>query len=234
MGLFRITHCKFEETFAMAQFDTVHPNEWEDSSRIDEPVWEARYDYEASLIDDTIKNNPTIKRVLELGPGPGVLCQKILNTHKDLEYHLIDKPFAKKHFDERNFKGKFFVKDLSDSFDKEGLSEKYDLVIANDFIEHVFNPHIILKTIYELTHTNSIFFISNPNWRMAHQYVYRGLFDFDNFIYLLYTHHFKLEGFYGSILKTPYYAKLHSETLLPDENITDWNHYMIFKHRTDI
>jgi hypothetical protein len=55
--------------------------------------------------------------------------------------------------------------------------------------------------------------------------------DFDNFIYLLYTHHFSLEGFYGSQLKTPYYPKISSETLLPDEHLTDWNRYMIFKHR---
>ena len=66
---------------------------------------------------------------------------------------------------------------------------------------------------------------------MAHQYVYRGLFDFDNFLYLLYTHHFELEGFYGSQLKTPAYPRISSETLLPDEHLTDWNHYMLFKHR---
>lgn len=66
---------------------------------------------------------------------------------------------------------------------------------------------------------------------MAHQYVYRGLFDFDNFVYLLYTHMFSLEGFYGSQLKTPNYPRISSETLLPEENLTDWNHYMIFKHR---
>ena len=95
----------------------------------------------------------------------------------------------------------------------------------------MYNPHAIIKTVYELTHKESVFFISNPNWRMAHQYVYRGLFDFDNFIYLLYTHHFELQGFYGSELKTPPYPRISSETLLPDENLTDWNHYMLFKHR---
>ena len=69
---------------------------------------------------------------------------------------------------------------------------------------------------------------------MAHQWVYRGLFDFDNFIYFLYTHKFKLEGFYGSTLKTPPYPKIDSESMLPEEHLTDWNHYMIFKHRTNI
>ncbi len=231
MGLFRISHNDFEQKFSMEDFDTAHPNEWEDASRLQEVAWEQRYEYEASLVAETIQQNPHIQNVLELGSGPGILSQKVLSHFPLLNYHLVDKPFAKKYFDEQNFKGTFFVKDLSNNFDTTGLLPKYDLVITNDFLEHVFNPHIIIKSIYELTTKDSVFFISNPNWRMAHQYVYRGLFDFDNFIYLLYTHRFQLEGFYGSQLKTPNYPKLSSETLLPDENITDWNHYMIFKHR---
>ena len=231
MGLFRVTHTNFEEIFSMEHFDTEHTNEWEDAGRLQEGAWKQRYDYEASIIKATIEEHGNVKRILELGSGPGILSQKILEAFPNIEYHLVDKPFAKKYFDEHKFKGKFFVKELSSGFDTEGLLEEYDLVITNDFLEHVYNPHAIIKTVYELTNKDSIFFISNPNWRMAHQYVYRGLFDFDNFIYLLYTHHWQMQGFYGSNLKTTYYPKLSSETLLPDENITDWNHYMIFKHR---
>lgn len=231
MGLFRIKHNQFEENFDMTHFDTEHQNEWETTDRINESSWNSRYEYESLLIESVMSLYPHIKTVLEIGSGPGVLSQKILSKFPELDYDLVDKPFAKKYFDDNNFKGRFFVKDLSSSFDRSGLRDKYDLVIANDFLEHVYNPHIILKTIYELTNENSVFFVSNPNWRMAHQYVYRGLFDFDNFVYMFYTHKFKLDGFYGSILKTPYYPKIDSETLLPDENLQDWNHYMIYTHR---
>jgi 2-polyprenyl-3-methyl-5-hydroxy-6-metoxy-1,4-benzoquinol methylase len=231
MGLFRIQHNEFEQSFSMDDFDTEMVNEWEGVDRLHEQAWEERYEYEATLIVETINQNTHIKNVLEIGSGPGILSQKILKQHPDLNYHLVDKPFAKKYFEEQEFKGTFFVKDLSNGFDKEGLLGKYDLVITNDFLEHVYNPHAIIKAVYELTDKNSIFFISNPNWRMAHQFIYRGLFDFNNFIYLLYTHKFQLQGFYGSILKTPPYPRVSSETLLPDENLTDWNHYMLFKHR---
>jgi hypothetical protein len=146
----------------------------------------------------------------------------------------VDKPFAKKHFDEMGYKGTFFVKDMSNTFDSSELLDSYDLVITNDFLEHVFNPHEIVKTIRHHTHTDSVYLISNPNWRMSHQFIYRGLFDFDNLVYLLYTHGFEMIGFYGSILKTPAYPRISSETLLPDEHLTDWNHYMLFKHRTDM
>ena len=231
MGLFRITHNNFEEMFAMSDFDTEHANEWEETGRLQEQAWQSRYQYEANIIVEVIQQNSHIKNVLEIGSGPGVLSQKILQICPELNYHLVDKPFAEKHFTANNSKGTFFVKDLSQGFDTEGLLPQYDLVIVNDFLEHVYNPHIILKTIHSLTNSDSVLFISNPNWRMAHQYVYRGLFDFDNFIYLLYTHHFELQGFYGSELKTPPYPRISSETLLPDENLTDWNHYMLFKHR---
>ena len=233
MGLFRITHTKFEEIFDTDSFDTMHPDEWSGDSinRINEKAWQQRYDYEALLINNIIKENPHIKNILELGSGPGVLSQRIQEEYPDLTYHLVDKSHAQKYFNEQNFKGEFFVKDLSNSFNTEGLLNQYDLVITNDFLEHVLNPSIIVQTIYELTNKESIYFGSNPNWRMAHQWVYRGLFDFDNFIYFLYTHKFELEGFYGSQLKTPNYPKISSESLLPEENLTDWNHYLIFKHR---
>jgi len=234
MALFRIQHNDFEQRFNFDHFDTLHPNEWENDNRINESGWKERYNYEALLINNIIKENTHIKNVLEIGSGPGVLSQKIQESHPNLNYHLIDKKHAKKYFDKQNFKGTFFVKDLSNSFDTTGLLDQYDLVITNDFLEHVLNPSIIVQTIYNLTNKDSIYFISNPNWRMAHQWVYRGLFDFDNFIYFLYTHKFGLEGFYGSQLKTPPYPKIDSESMLPEEHLTDWNHYMIFKHRTNI
>lgn len=231
MGLFRVTHLDFEEKWSAWECDTEDTTEWQNVCRLSEPGWGNRYDYEASLINDIIDNNNHIKNVLEIGSGPGELSQRILKQHPDLEYHLIDKPFAKKYFEEHDYTGTFFVKDLSNSFDKDGLLESYDLVIINDFLEHVFNPHAILKAVHELTTNTSILFISNPNWRMGHTFIYRGVFDFDNFIYMLYVHLFKLEGIYGSILKTPPYPKISSETLLPDEHLADWNHYMIFKQR---
>jgi 2-polyprenyl-3-methyl-5-hydroxy-6-metoxy-1,4-benzoquinol methylase len=231
MGLFRIQHTDFEQKFNMNDFDTEHSNEWEDAGRLQEDAWQMRYEYEANLVKLVVDSYPNINTVLEIGSGPGILSQKVLEKKPDLEYDLVDKPFAEKYFKEHDFKGRFFVKDLSNSFDTNGLRNKYDLVIANDFLEHVYNPHIILKTIYEYTHKDSVFFVSNPNWRMSHQYVYRGLFDFDNFVYLLYTHNFALQGFYGSELKTPNYPRISSESLLPEENLTDWNHYMIFQHR---
>lgn len=242
MDLFRIKDngagVEVEKIFNSDKFDTVDAEEWNEDSlgRLKEPAWEQRYQYEANMINGIINtrlvnDNFEIKSVLELGSGPGNLAQKILEKYPNLDYHLVDKPFAKKYFDENNFKGKFFVKDMSMDFNTEGLLDKYDLVITNDFLEHVLNPSIIVQKIYKLTHKNSVYFISNPNWRMGHQFIYRGLFDFDNFIYFLYVHKFELFGAMGSFLKTPDYPRLDSERMLPDDGLRDWNHYLAFKHR---
>jgi 2-polyprenyl-3-methyl-5-hydroxy-6-metoxy-1,4-benzoquinol methylase len=166
MAFFRITHNDFEEKFNFDEFDTLHPDEWKNDNRINEAGWEDRYEYEAALINNIIDENSNIKTVLELGSGPGVLSQKIQNKHKNLTYHLIDKKYAKHYFEKQNFKGTFFEKDLSNSFDTTGLLDKYDLIITNDFLEHVLNPSIIVQTIYKLTHKDSYYFISNPNWRI--------------------------------------------------------------------
>jgi hypothetical protein len=50
-------------------------------------------------------------------------------------------------------------------------------------------------------------------------------------LYFMYAHKFKAMTLNGSILKTKYYPKRDSETLLPDDKIQDWNHYITFKHR---
>jgi len=232
MSLFRTDNP--EPFMSMYDMDTYHSHEWAEGGsldRIQEDAWIQRYQYEAMLINSVIESNPKIKTVLEIGSGPGVLSQLILKTNPDLQYDLIDKPLAKQAFDNLQHQGRFFVKDLAEQFDTTGLRDQYDLIIMNDFLEHVTNPHIILKTAYKLTHKESVFFISNPNWRMGHPFIYRGAFDFDNFIWMLHFHGFTLEGFWGSILKTPYYPKLDSEKMLPDEHLTDWNHYMVFKQR---
>ena len=220
-----------EAIFDVSQFDTLHSNEWDEDSigRLAEQGWDQRYTYEASLIDIIIRDNPNIKSVLELGPGPGMLAQKVLANHPDLTYHLIDKKHAKKYFDDNDFKGEFFVKDLSAGFDTKGLLDTYDLVITNDFLEHVLNPSLIVQQLYKLTHDDSRYLVSNPNWRMGHQYVYRGFFDFDNIIYFLKIHGFVMdEGkVWGSPLTTPPADRLHSESMLPDNLLQSWNHYIL-------
>jgi len=232
MDIFRITHVPFETQFnALNGGDTLDPIEWKGDIRLTQPGWQNRYEYEAKLVANVVENSP-IKTILEIGSGPGVLSQLIQKELSyEVDYHLVDKTYAKQYFEEHNFKGKFLVKDISLDLDTSDLLPTYDLIICNDTLEHLHAPNNTLRKIHSLLSETSIFFVSVPNWRMAHQFIYRGLWDYDNFIYFLYIHGIDVTAVYPSILQTPYYPKMDSERAMPDELIQSWNFYFICKKR---
>lgn len=232
MAIFRIKHNDFEQTFTSEKLDTLETDEWKNASRLEEHGWSSRYDYEATLIQNVAEElNP--KTILEIGSGPGVLSQKVQAVlPSPVEYHLVDKPFAKKYFDDHKFKGTFFVKDISMDMDTEGLLPSYDLIIINDTLEHLIAPSNMVKRIHSLMTKDSTLFVSVPNWRMAHQFLYRGLWDYDNFIYFMYIHGFEMVSVYPSCLQTPDYPKTDTEETMPEELRRSWNWYFVMKKKS--
>ena len=204
--------------------------EWDPKtdSRIFEPAWEERYNYEANIISQ-ICTEYNFSKILELGSGPGKLADTVKNTHpQKLNYTLIDKPNAKIQNKNHGLKcDKFIVKDLNNKFDTSGLDSPYDLIIANDFLEHIANVTDCLISCYNISHDSSKILISVPNWRMGHSFQYKGLFDYDNWVFAMEAHGWKCEVVYPSNLKCQYYPKLSSESLMPDELIQSWNWYFI-------
>ena len=81
-----------EEECEVLDKGLISPTEWssEDSyKRIFDESWELRYQYEAEILGLIINNNEC-KKIIELGPGPGLLCKKITTLCPELEYHLVD------------------------------------------------------------------------------------------------------------------------------------------------
>ena len=231
MAIFRIKHTNFEKTFDADKIDTLENNEWENTTRLAEQGWDSRYDYEAQLLRSVIAECKA-KTILEIGSGPGILSQKIQRLLPDkVSYDLVDKPFAKKYFDDNKFEGRFFIKDISMDLDWNGLMAEYDLIICNDTLEHLIAPSNIIKKIRGLMHHDTVFFVSVPNWRMAHQFLYRGLWDYDNFIYFMYIHGFEMDSVYPSCLQTPDYPKTDNEEEMPEELRRSWNWYFSMKLR---
>lgn len=232
MAIFRttqehlLTFYKNDQSSHCFEFET----EWtgDDVSRIDDPAWQHRYDYEADLLKGIIEENK-FKNIIELGSGPGELSQKIADKcDAELDYTLIDRIGAKQVFEERNYKGTFLVKDMMNDLDTADLRNDYDFLITNDFLEHIYNPSLLVQRCYNIIKDEGKMFVSVPNWRMGHIFAYRGLFDYDNFVYFMYTHGFKLSGTAGSPLKCPESPKTSSEEDMPNELITSWNWYMLF------
>jgi SAM-dependent methyltransferase len=196
-------------------------------SRIDQKDWQDRYEYESNLVTQIIKEHSVIN-ILELGSGPGVLCNKVLTKNNEVNYTLVDIESAKLVNEERNFGGNFIVTDLNNGF-SINLEQKMDLFIANDFLEHVQNPAKIILDIKNNMNENGLAFISVPNWRMGHAWIYRGLFDWDNFIHFMWQHGFGFVGYSGSPFRCQSSQKLDSERTMPDELVDSWNFYLLFK-----
>jgi 2-polyprenyl-3-methyl-5-hydroxy-6-metoxy-1,4-benzoquinol methylase len=203
-------------------------SEWqgEDAERINEPSWQARYKYESNLLTEVIKAN-NFKDILEIGSGPGVLGQMTQEQNPNVNYSFIDRIGAKDVFKKNKYKGTFYVKDLMNSFDTSDLGE-YDFIVTNDFLEHIYNPSIIVQNSYKILKKDGMMFVSVPNWRMGHTFVYRGLFDYDNFIYFMYAHGFQASQVWKSPLKCNNQPKLSSEDSMDDDLIDSWNIYLCF------
>jgi 2-polyprenyl-3-methyl-5-hydroxy-6-metoxy-1,4-benzoquinol methylase len=231
MSFFRLTHVPFERDFNVHKdLDTLDTHEWENASRTEEQGWKTRYEYEAALIRELIKEKDS-KTILEIGSGPGHLSQLVQNG-TEVDYHLIDKPFAEKYFKEHNFKGTFFVKDIALDLDIDGrMHSSYDLVICNDVLEHLLAPSNVLRKIHSLVSDKSQVLISVPNWRMGHQFLYRGIWDYDNVLYFFYIHGFIVDSVYPSPLQTPDYPRIQAEEEMPEELRRSWNWYFVLKKK---
>ena len=158
-----------------------------------------------------------------------MLCNKILKEEPNLDYHLVDIEAAKIANEKENLGGSFHVQDLTNDLDTSNLPDGSDLFIANDFLEHIQNPaNVVLKAKSTLKE-DGLAFISVPNWRMGHTWIYRGLFDWDNFIHFMWQHGFQFSGYFPSNLQCTNTPKLPSEKTMPNEMITSWNWYILFK-----
>jgi SAM-dependent methyltransferase len=242
MSIFR-THQEPDLTFFKGE-QSVHQfgntDEWKNESetlgiqeecRVDIPSWQHRYEYEALVLNGIIDKN-NFNKIIELGSGPGELGQKIMKLYPNkLDYTFIDQPGAKEIFDSRLYKGRFETIDLMNDFDISTLDTNYDFLITNDFLEHIYNPSIVVQRCYDIIRDNGKMFVSVPNWRMGHTFIYRGLFDYDNFIYFMYTHGFEISGIWESPLKCGFIPKLSTESEMDDQLITSWNWYMLFDKR---
>lgn len=230
MGIFRTSEEHKLRLYNGGSDGWEFKDEWkgEDLTRLDEPSWQHRYDYEATILENIINENK-FNNIIELGSGPGEMAQKIMKKHTNkLDYTLIDQPGAKTAFDNKQYKGNFYVKDMLNDLDVTDLRDNYDFLITNDFLEHIYNPSLIVQKCHTIIKPEGKMFVSVPNWRMGHKFVYRGLFDYDNFIYFMYTHGFKISGIFDSPLKCAKFPKIDSEQEMDDRLLDSWNWYMLF------
>tara|TARA_B100000519_G_C14192600_1_gene413882 strand:- start:216 stop:938 length:723 start_codon:yes stop_codon:yes gene_type:complete len=207
---------------------------WDNNYDLMDPSgWEQRYIHEANIILTVCKENAPINNILDIGSGPGRLGDLILGINNDVIYDRVDGDSAKRAYLQRGYKGRnFYIQNLFDSFEVDDIKEKYDLIVMNDFLEHIRNPSLIMQRCREnLCSSKGLVFVSVPNWRMKHHFIYPGLFDYDNFIKFMI-----FEGF-NVVYQLPSWKThvpirvpklINVETSMNDDSIYDWNWYILF------
>lgn len=97
-------------------------------------------------------------KILEIGCGNGGFA---LTVAKDNIYTAFE-PYEifQKELSKNNIPGRFFYSE----FDKEKIKgEKFDLIVANDVIEHMENPKEILKNLKEHLNEKGFLWIEVPD-----------------------------------------------------------------------
>lgn len=238
IGLERFLHEGSESYVAKPEnIDTY----WDNDYDLEDPSgWEVRYKHEANIVLGIVQDHGPINSILDIGSGPGRLGDlvlrnsSILGKSSELMYDRVDGDSAKRAFLRRKYEGRhFYTQNLFDSFEVSGIKDKYDMIVMNDFLEHIRNPSLILQRCREnLCSEKGFVLVSVPNWRMEHHFFYPGLFDYDNFIKFMIFEGFTVLFRYpswGSHVPIRVPKLVNVETKLNDESVYDWNWYTLFQ-----
>jgi 2-polyprenyl-3-methyl-5-hydroxy-6-metoxy-1,4-benzoquinol methylase len=138
-------------------------------------------------------------RILDLGCGMGhFLC--FLRTEGYTNYWGIDKSPALVHFSQNNVTKRVSVADVFDYLKGGGV---FDVIVANDFVEHIPKSKTLnlLTSIYDSLESDGLLLVKTPN--MSNPFGLR-------FRYIDYTHE---QGFteesLGHILRASGFKKIH-------------------------
>jgi SAM-dependent methyltransferase len=110
------------------------------------------------------KKNSVIGSVLELGPAEGVMTDKIIKDFKDVTIVEASNRFCK--FLSKKYKD---IKVYNCLFENFRSKKKYSNIILGHVLEHVINPHGLLKNLKKNLLPGGVIFCAVPNARSLHR-----------------------------------------------------------------
>jgi len=107
------------------------------------------------------RRNISPRNVLELGPGSGYFSVGLQFVFPGTEITVMDinSDVLKLNAEQHNFKT---IQAVPDTF-TESFSNRFDLVIARDILEHVTDISKVLDNVYQYLKPNGIFHFITPN-----------------------------------------------------------------------
>ena len=111
------------------------------------------------VLDFCEKYSITKDKIIEIGTGYGTFCEEMVKTKNFKEVVGVEtsdslaKTCSKLGF--RLYNG--LLEDLN-------IDEKFDVAVAFEVLEHIFNPEKFLQKIYSILNKNSFLLITFPAW----------------------------------------------------------------------
>lgn len=117
------------------------------------------YQYDVYALAQRLMRTGALKTVLDVGSGPGMKSKELLLPFAD-RLVLIDQPSTRKTATQNNPSAKFVGADLENPAVR--LSEKFDLVVCSDVVEHLANPNPCMKFIFDHLTDSGVAVLSTP------------------------------------------------------------------------
>ena len=117
--------------------------------------------HQKHLIVKDIVCNFKFKSILDIGCGEGYT----LKYYNDLNWGVLGLDFSSSGLINHNpnLIKKFVQGDIKDYLKKIQCKKQFDIVIMNNVLEHLTDPHEILQLLDKLTHDDSVLIIEVPN-----------------------------------------------------------------------
>ena len=135
------------------------------------------------------------QRVLEVGCAAGRLGREIKKLGHYVAGIEISESAAK---EARKVLDAVYIFDIEDNWPAEILSEKFDLIVLPEILEHVFDPVYVLKKSSAILNTDGEIIITTPNflaWTNRISFLFgffryekEGMFDFGHIRWFTYQY----------------------------------------------
>jgi len=131
---------------------------------ISQYLWDTHYEMFNHLKDELLKNKQNIKEYVEIGPGHGLFLKNAIDIlNKNVNMTAIDISPISLNISKSIIK--YFYPNKKINFINEDmlnldLNSKCDFIVMGEVIEHVENPDLLLKKIYNMLNKKGKAFLS--------------------------------------------------------------------------
>lgn len=105
------------------------------------------------------------EKALELGPASGYMTKSLIKEFQKIDLVEGSESLLQEISDYPN------VRKYCSYFEEFETAEKYDTIIMSHVLEHIADPPIVLRKIYNWLHEDGVFLVSVPNAKSIHRIV---------------------------------------------------------------